>query len=67
MTYEQALAHYKTATAIAKALRLSCGRVTQFKDAGGFSYPTQCVLEKHSKRKLTARYEDVPATKTQAA
>lgn len=67
MTYDQALAFYKTQSELAKALRLSRGRVTQLKDQGGFSYPTQCVLEKHSKRKLIARYEDVPQTKTQAA
>lgn len=60
MTYEQALAHFKTGRAIAEALTLSPGRVSQCKAAGGFSYQQQCVLEKASEGALMARQEDVP-------
>lgn len=60
MTYEEALAHFKTGRAIAEALNLSPGRVSQCKAAGGFSYQQQCVLEKASQSELMARQEDVP-------
>lgn len=60
MTYEQALAHFKTGRAIAEALGVSPGRVSQCKSAGGFSYQQQCVLEKASSSVLEARQEDEP-------
>lgn len=60
MTYDQALAHFKTGRAIAEALGVTPGRISQCKTAGGFSYQQQCVLEKASEGSLTARHEDVP-------
>lgn len=62
MTYEQALAHFKTGRAIADALKLSAGRISQCKTAGGFSYQQQCVLEKCSAGELLASHDDVPST-----
>ncbi|MED5607815.1 hypothetical protein VV867_08955 [Pseudomonas sp. JH-2] len=62
MTYEQALTHFKTGRAIADALGLSAGRISQCKAAGGFSYQQQCVLEKYSAGKLLASHDDVPGT-----
>ena len=61
MTYEEALAHFTTGRAIAKALGLSPGRISQCKTAGGFSYQQQCVLEKVSGGSVLARQEDEPA------
>lgn len=61
MTYEEALAHFKTGRAIAKALKVSPGRISQCKAAGGFSYQQQCVLEKVSGGAVQARQEDEPA------
>lgn len=61
MTYEEALAHFKTGRAIAKALTVSPGRISQCKAAGGFSYQQQCVLEKASGGSLQARQKDEPA------
>lgn len=60
MTYEQALSHFKTGRAIAKALGVSPGRISQCKADGGFSYQHQCVLEKESSGALVARAEDEP-------
>lgn len=60
MTYIEALAHFKTGRAIAKALGLSPGRVSQCKSAGGFSYQQQCVLEKESGGRLQASQSDEP-------
>lgn len=61
MTYDEALAHFKTGRAIAEALGVSPGRVSQCKTAGGFSFQQQCVLEKSSGGVLSARQEDEPA------
>ena len=61
MTYDEALAHFKTGRAIAEALGVSPGRVSQCKTAGGFSFQQQCVLEKSSGGVLSARPEDEPA------
>ncbi len=60
MTYEQALTHFGTGRAIADALGLSAGRISQCKTAGGFSYQQQCVLEKCSAGQLLASHDDVP-------
>lgn len=60
MTYDQALAHFKTGRAIAETLGVTPGRISQCKAAGGFSYQQQCVLEKASNGVLIARHEDVP-------
>ncbi|ENT2759437.1 hypothetical protein ACVGAV_005649 [Pseudomonas aeruginosa] len=60
MTYEQALAHFKTGRAIALALGVSPGRISQCKSEGGFSYQHQCVLEKASSGALQAREDDEP-------
>ena len=60
MTYEQALKHFKTGRAIADALNLTPGRISQCKSAGGFSFSQQCVLEKISEGALVARVEDEP-------
>ena len=67
MTFEEAQSFYKTGRAIAKALKLSEGRISQFKSEGGFPYPEQCVLEKDSGRKLIARRKDEPSSTQQAA
>ncbi|WP_287030021.1 hypothetical protein [Pseudomonas sp. UBA6310] len=61
MTYDQAIAHFKTGRAIADALGVSPGRVSQCKTAGGFSFQQQCVLEKASEGQLLANQADVPA------
>lgn len=61
MTYQQALAHFKTGRAIAAALGVSPGRISQRKTAGGFSYQQQCVLEKASGGSVLAHQEDEPA------
>lgn len=61
MTYEEALTHFKTGRAIATALGVSPGRISQCKTAGGFSYQQQCVLEKVSGGSVQARQEDEPA------
>jgi len=60
MTYDEALSHFKTGKAIADAIGVTPGRISQCKTAGGFSYQQQCVLEKASEGALTARHEDVP-------
>lgn len=60
MTYEEALTHFKTGRAIALALGVSPGRISQCKSEGGFSYQHQCVLEKASSEALQAREEDEP-------
>ncbi|HBO0031496.1 hypothetical protein [Pseudomonas aeruginosa] len=60
MTYEEALTHFKTGRAIALALGVSPGRISQCKSEGGFSYRHQCVLEKASAGVLQAREEDEP-------
>lgn len=60
MTYEQALDHFKTGRAIAEALGVSPGRISQLKSDGGFSYQHQCVLEKASGGVIEAREEDEP-------
>lgn len=62
MTFDQAFDYFKTGSAIADALGVSDGRVSQCKAKGGFSYPMQCVLEKESGGKLKARREDCPAS-----
>lgn len=67
MTFEEALAHFGTARAIAKVLRKTPGRISHFKAAGGFPYELQCVLEKHSGGVLIASREDEPNTKADAA
>lgn len=61
MTYQEAFDHFRSGRAIADALGLTPGRVSQCKAAGGFSYQQQCVLEKASSSILTARQEDVPS------
>ncbi|OLU22973.1 hypothetical protein BVH03_22260 [Pseudomonas sp. PA15(2017)] len=61
MTYEEAVAHFKTGRALAAALGVSPGRVSQCKSAGGFSYQQQCVLEKASGGAIEARQDDEPA------
>lgn len=66
MTYQEALAHFGSGRAIAAALSLSPGRVSQCKSAGGFSFQQQCVLEKASEGSLSARQEDVPASQSAA-
>lgn len=58
MTFDDALAYYKSGKAIAKALSLSPARVTYIKQSGFIPYRDQCVLEIDSKRKLRARKED---------
>ncbi len=63
MNYEQALTHFGTGRAIAKALGVSPGRISQCKSEGGFSYQHQCVLEKASSGALQAREEDEPQRK----
>jgi len=62
MNFQEALSYYKTGRAIARALGVTDGRVSQLKSDGGFSYPVQCVLEKHSGGALVARREDEPQT-----
>jgi len=62
MNFEQALMYFGTARSIAQALRVSPGRVSQCKAAGGFSYPMQCVLEKASGGALQAFEFDAPST-----
>ena len=61
MTYQEALEHFRSGRAIAAALSLTPGRVSQCKSAGGFSFQQQCVLEKASEGALSARQEDVPS------
>jgi len=61
MNFEQALMYFGTARNIAQALRVSPGRVSQCKAAGGFSYPMQCVLEKVSGGALQAFESDAPS------
>lgn len=61
MTYQEALTHFGSGRAIAVALTITPGRVSQCKSAGGFSFQQQCVLEKASEGALAARQEDVPA------
>ena len=61
MTYDEALAHFKTGRAIAEALGVSPGRVSQCKTAGGFSFQQQCVLEKASGGAVQALQDDEPA------
>lgn len=67
MTYQEALNHFHSGKAIAAALGLTPGRVSQCKTAGGFSYQQQCVLEKASGGAVTARHEDAPARRDSAA
>ncbi|MDH1009979.1 hypothetical protein N5J43_08335 [Pseudomonas nicosulfuronedens] len=67
MTYEQALVHFGTGRAIADALGLSAGRISQCKAAGGFSYQQQCVLEKSSSGELLASHNDVPSGNAKGA
>jgi len=62
MNFEQTLMYFGTARNIAQALRVSPGRVSQCKAAGGFSYPMQCVLEKASGGALQAVESDAPST-----
>jgi len=62
MNFEQALMYFGTARNIAQALRVSPGRVSQCKAAGGFTYPMQCVLEKASSGTLQALESDAPST-----
>jgi hypothetical protein len=64
MTYEQAIVFFKTGKAIAKALSVSPGRISQCKNEGGFSYQTQCVLEKASGGALEAKVSDVPVKRS---
>jgi len=61
MTFDEALAHFKTGRAIGEALRVSSSRVSQCRTAGGFSYPMQCVLEKESKGAVVANRNDDPS------
>lgn len=61
MTYDEALAHFKTGRAIAEALGVSPGRVSQCKTAGGFSFQQQCVLEKASGGAVQALQDHEPA------
>jgi hypothetical protein len=61
MTYDEALKHFKTGSAIGGALRVSRSRVSQCRATGGFSYPMQCVLEKESGGALIAKREDDPS------
>lgn len=61
MTYQEAHDHFGSGRAIATALSLTPGRVSQCKAMGGFSYQQQCVLEKAAGGALAARQEDVPA------
>lgn len=67
MTYQEALDHFHSGRAIADALGLTPGRVSQCKTAGGFSYQQQCVLEKASDGVVKARHEDVPAQQSSVA
>lgn len=67
MTYEEALTHFKTGRAIAQALGVSPGRISQLKSAGGFSFQQQCVLEKASEGAVQARQEDEPEASQPAA
>ncbi len=67
MTYEEAQRHFGSNKAIADALGVSKGRVSQCKAAGGFSYPMQCVLEKASSGKLSADRKDDPSAGRTAA
>jgi hypothetical protein len=67
MTFKEAIDFYKTNRAISEALGVSDSRVSQIKAEGGFSYTTQCVLEKHSGGVLIARREDAPGTCKSAA
>lgn len=67
MTIEDAIKHYGTSKEIARLLRKSPGRISQFKAAGGFPYELQCVLEKHSNGALTASRDDDPNSKADAA
>lgn len=62
MTFEQAMDYYKTGTAIARVLRKSRSRISQFKHAGGFPYEIQCVLEIDSGGVLVASRNDDPGT-----
>lgn len=66
MTYDEALAFFKTGRRIAEVLGVSPSRVSQCRSAGGFSYPIQCVLEKESRGKLVARRKDDPAANNSA-
>lgn len=61
MTFDEALAHFKTGRAIGEALRVSSSRVSQCRTAGGFSYPMQCVLEKESNGAVVANRNDDPS------
>lgn len=61
MTYDEALEFFGSGRCIGLALRVSSSRVSQCRAAGGFSYPMQCVLEKESGGKLSARREHEPA------
>ncbi len=67
MTYQEALGHFRSGRAIATALGITPGRVSQCKAAGGFSYQQQCVLEKASSGAVSAKHEDVPAQQPSAA
>ncbi len=58
MTFDQALAYFKTGRAIAEALGVSPGRISQCKARGWLSFPHQCVLEKVSGGHLSALEED---------
>ena len=60
MTYDEALGFFGSGRSIGLALRVSSSRVSQCRAAGGFSYPMQCVLEKESGGKLSAKREDDP-------
>lgn len=59
MTYEER-SPISNGRAIALALGVSPGRISQCKSEGGFSYQHQCVLEKASAGVLQAREEDEP-------
>lgn len=65
MTYDEAVAHFGSGRAIAKALGVSPGRISQLKTAGGFSYQQQCVLEKASGGAVVASQETEPAEPAQ--
>lgn len=62
MTYDEALKHFGTGSAIGDALGVTRSRVSQCRTTGGFSYPMQCVLEKESSGALIAKREDDPAS-----
>lgn len=67
MTYEEAKRYFGSNKAIAEALGVSKGRISQCKAAGGFSYQLQCVLEKASTGALLADRNDVPVVGKSAA